>query len=88
MLTWLERARGGLLLIGLALAALVSVFYRGRAIGRRDERQERVEQINEQAAQARKEVRDVQLETAHMGDDAIADELKREWVRGTGTGRR
>lgn len=88
MLAWLERARGGLLLIGLALAALVSVFYRGRATGRRDERQERTEQIHEQAADARKEARDVQLETARMGDDAIADELKREWVRGAGKGRR
>lgn len=87
MRTWIERVKGWLLLIGLALAALVSVFYRGRATGRRDERQERAEQINEQAAQARQEVRDVQHETASMDDTAIADELKREWVRGAGKGR-
>lgn len=88
MRAWLERGKGGLLLVGLALAALVSVFYRGRATGRQIERQERAEQINEQAAQARQEARNVQQETARMGDDAIADELKREWVRGAGKGRR
>jgi uncharacterized membrane-anchored protein YhcB (DUF1043 family) len=88
MLAWLERIKGGLLLVGLALAALASVFYRGRATGRQAERQERAEKINEQAAQARQEVRDVQQETASMGDDAIADELKRDWVRGAGKSRR
>lgn len=88
MLAWFERVKGALLLFGLALVALVSVFYRGRAAGRQVERQERAEQINEQAAQARQEVRDVQHETASMDDGAIADELKRDWVRGAGPGRR
>ncbi|MBB1593608.1 hypothetical protein [Achromobacter sp. UMC46] len=87
MWAWIERVKGGLLLIGLALVALVSVFYRGRATGRQVERKERAEQINEQAANARKEVRDVEQETASMGDDAIADELKRDWVRGAGKSR-
>ena len=76
------------MLLGLALVALVSIFYRGRATGRQAERQERAEQINEQAAQARQEVRDVQQETARMDDAAIADELKRDWVRGAGKSRR
>lgn len=88
MWAWFERVKGGLLLIALALAALLSIFYRGRATGRQAERQERAEQINEQAAQARQEVRDVQQETARMGDDAIADELKSDWVRGPGKGGR
>lgn len=88
MLAWLERIKGWLLLAGLALAALASVFYRGRATGRQVERQERQEQINEQAAQARQEVRNVQLETARLGDDAIADELKSDWVRDLGKGGR
>ncbi len=88
MLPWLERIKGWLLLVGLALAALASVFYRGRATGRQAERQERQDQINEQAAKARQEARDVQLETARMGDDAIADELERDWVRGARQGRR
>ncbi|WP_258127537.1 hypothetical protein [Achromobacter anxifer] len=84
MLAWLERIKGWLLLIGLALAALASVFYRGRATGRQVERQERQDQINEQAGKARQEARNVQLETDRMDDDAIADELERDWVRGPG----
>lgn len=88
MTVWIERFKGALLLIGLAVAALVSVFYRGRATGRQTERQERANQINEQGAKARNEVRDVQQETASMGDDDIADELKRDWVRGSGDRRR
>ncbi|MFE0843119.1 hypothetical protein [Achromobacter insolitus] len=87
MAQWLERIKGWLLLVGLALAALASVFYRGRATGRQAERQERQDQINEQAAKARQEARNVQLETARMDDDAIADELKSRWVRGLGAGR-
>lgn len=88
MSAWVERFKGVVLLIGLVVATLVSVFYRGRATGRQVERQERSDQINEQAAKARQEVRDVQQETASMGDDAIADELKRDWVRGAGKSRR
>lgn len=87
MSAWVERLKGVLLLIGLAAVTLVSVFYRGRATGRQAERQERSDQINEQGAKARREVRDVQRETAGMDDDAIADELKRDWVRGAGSGR-
>ncbi|QYJ20168.1 hypothetical protein KYT87_21180 [Achromobacter sp. ES-001] len=87
MSVWLERFKGVLLLIGLAAATLVSVFYRGRAGGRQAERQERSDQINEQRAKAHQEARDVQQETAGMDDGAIADELKHEWVRGSGKGR-
>ncbi|WP_417219130.1 hypothetical protein [Achromobacter spanius] len=88
MSAWVERLKGVLLLLGLAAVTLVSVFHRGRATGRQAERQERSDQINEQGAKARQEVRDVQRETAGMDDDAIADELERDWVRGPGTGGR
>lgn len=84
MQAWFERIRGWLLLVGLALAAFASVFYRGRATGRQTERQERQNQINEQAGKARQEARNVQLETDRLDDDAIADELERDWVRGPG----
>lgn len=84
MLAWFERIKGWLLLAGLALAALASVFYRGRATGRQVERQERQNQINEQAGKARQEARNVQLETARLDDDAVAAELKSGWVRGPG----
>lgn len=86
MQTLFERFKGGLLLVVFALAALVSVFYRGRATGKAVERQEREEAMNKQAAQARQEVRNVQDETARMDDDAIAGDLKHNWVRGPGKG--
>lgn len=78
----LQRLQGGVVLLLLGLATLVSVFYRGRAVGKAVERREHDVQVSEQAAVARKEVRDGQLETARMDDDAIANELKREWLRG------
>lgn len=88
MRTWLERMQGWLLLAGIFLGTLVGVFYRGRATGRQAERQERAEQINEQAAKARQEVRNVQDEVARMGDDAVSDRLKSDWVRSPGQGGR
>ncbi|CUJ62115.1 MAG: hypothetical protein J0I68_30295 [Achromobacter sp.] len=88
MRTWLERMQGWMLLAGIFLGALVGVFYRGRATGRQAERQERAEQINEQAAKARQEVRNVQDDVARMGDDAVSDRLKSDWVRGPGPGGR
>jgi len=80
--------QGWMLLAGIFLGALVGVFYRGRATGRQAERQERAEQINEQAAKARQEVRNVQDDVARMGDDAVSDRLKSDWVRGPGPGGR
>ncbi|MFY2843641.1 hypothetical protein ACOTJF_18290 [Achromobacter ruhlandii] len=88
MRTWLERMQGWLLLAGIFLGTLVGVFYRGRATGRLAERQERAEQINEQAAKARQEVRNVEDEVARMDDDAVSDRLKSGWVRGSGQGGR
>lgn len=80
----LKRVQGWLMVLAIALATLVSVFYRGRANGKAAERQERDAQVRRQASTAREEVRDVQRETARLDDGAIADELKREWVRGAG----
>lgn len=88
MRTWLERMQGWMLLAGIFLGALVGVFYRGRATGRQAERQERAEQINEQAAKARQEVRNVEDEVARVDDDAVSDRLKSGWVRGPGQGGR
>jgi len=88
MRTWLERMQGWLLLLGIFLGTLVGVFYRGRATGRQAERQERAEQINEQATKARQEVRNVENEVASMDDDAVSDRLKSDWVRGPGQGGR
>ncbi|CUR67683.1 hypothetical protein BN2877_31080 [Achromobacter xylosoxidans] len=82
MQTWLKRVQGWLLVAGLFLGTLVSVYWRGRATGRQAERLERNEQVNVQAAQARQEVRDVQDDVAREDDDAVADRLKSGWVRG------
>lgn len=83
----LELFKGYLVAIGTALALALGAYLRGRSAGKGAERVRRAEQINEQASQAHKEVRDVQLETARMGDDAVADELRRDWVRRSSTRR-
>ncbi|WP_232734776.1 hypothetical protein [Achromobacter ruhlandii] len=80
--------QGCLLLAGIAVGTLFSVFYRGRATGRQAERQERAEQINKQAAKARQEVRNVENEVASMDDDTVSDRLKSDWVRSPGQGGR
>ncbi|WP_063584407.1 hypothetical protein [Achromobacter ruhlandii] len=88
MPAFVQRIWGYVVAAMTAVAAVALVYQRGRSAGRADERQERNDQINEQAAKARQEVRNVEHETARMDDDAIADELKHDWVRGTGKSRR
>ncbi|CUR74515.1 hypothetical protein [Achromobacter xylosoxidans] len=88
MPAFMQRIWGYVVAAAAAVAAVVLVYLRGRSAGRADERQDRAEQINEQAAKARKEVRNVQDEVARMGDDAVSDRLKSGWVRGTGQGGR
>lgn len=84
MQAFIQRAWGYLAAALGAVAAVLLVYQRGRSAGRTDERQERAEQINEQAATARQEVRDVQDDVARKDDDAVADSLKSDWVRGPG----
>lgn len=88
MLTWFERLKGALIALVVAGGVTLGAYLRGRSVGREAERRERAEKVNEQATQARQEVRDVQRETASMDDAGIADDLKRDWVRGTGPRRR
>lgn len=88
MLALLERFKGYLVALGAALALALGAYLRGRSAGKGAERDRRAAEVNEQAIQAHKEVRDVQLETARMGDDAVAAELERDWVRDPGAGRR
>ena len=78
----IQRAWGYLVAAGAAVAAVLLVYQRGRSAGRTDERQDRAEQINQQAAQARQEARDVQDQTAKLDDDAVAGRLKSDWLRG------
>lgn len=84
MPAFMQRIWGYVVAAAAAVVAVVLVYLRGRSAGRADERQDRAEQINEQAAKARKEVRNVEDEVARMDDDAVSDRLKSGWVRGPG----
>ncbi|WPQ33722.1 hypothetical protein [Achromobacter xylosoxidans] len=88
MPTLMQRIWGYAVTAAAAVAAVVLVYLRGRSAGRADERQERNEKINEQAAKARREVRNVEDEIARMDDDAVSDRLKSDWVRRPGQGGR
>ncbi|MFY0477084.1 hypothetical protein [Achromobacter marplatensis] len=88
MLAWLKRFQSGAMAVCGALILLAMAYVKGRGAGRNAERKEREDRLNEQAGRARQEVKHVQDETARLDDAAIADELKREWVRGAGPGRR
>ena len=81
MPAFMQRIWGYAVAAAAAVAAVVLVYLRGRSVGRADERQERNDRINEQAAKAREEVRDVEDEVARMDDDAVSDRLKSGWVR-------
>ncbi|WP_063581008.1 hypothetical protein [Achromobacter ruhlandii] len=88
MPAFVQRLWGYVVAALAAVAAVVLVYLRGRSAGRADERQERNDRINEQAAKARQEVRNVEDEVARMDDDAVSDRLKSGWVRGSGPGGR
>ncbi|CAB3647802.1 hypothetical protein LMG26696_02636 [Achromobacter pulmonis] len=88
MLAFMQRIWGYVVAAAAAVVAVVLVYSRGRSAGRADERQERNDRINEQAAKARQEVRNVEDEVARMGDDAVSDRLKSGWVRGPRRGGR
>ncbi|MDR6600903.1 hypothetical protein J2732_001886 [Achromobacter deleyi] len=88
MFAWLKRLNAGAMAVCGAIVLLVVAYVRGRGAGRSAEREDRDDQINRQAHRARQEVKHVQHETARLDDAAIADELKRDWVRGAGPGGR
>lgn len=88
MPAFVQRVWGYVVAAAAAVVAVLLVYLRGRSAGRADERQERNEQVNEQAAKARQEVRNVENEVARMDDDAVSDRLKSDWVRGPGQGGR
>lgn len=66
--------------IAIVAAALAAVFGI-RQSGKSAARTEAAAAINKHAAKARKEAQHVHNETARMDDDAIARELKSDWVR-------
>lgn len=77
------RAWAYVLVVGAVLAGLFAARQSGKAAAR----MEAAAQINKQADAADKEARDVHIQTAGMSDDAIAAELKSDWVRGPKSGR-
>ena len=88
MPAFMQRIWGYVVAAAAAVAVVVLVYLRGRSAGRADERQERNDRINEQAAKARQEVRNVEDDVARMDDDAVSGSLKSDWVRGSGQGGR
>lgn len=86
MPAFIQRIWGYVVPAAAAVVAVLLVYLRGRSAGRADERKERNDRINEQAAKARQEVRNVEDEVARMDDDAVSDRLKSGWVRHPGHG--
>lgn len=78
---WIKRGLGVVAALLAGLAAVAGVYWRGRARGRAQERSDNEARLQARAADARKEVRDVQEKVARSSDDAVADRLKSEWVR-------
>lgn len=85
MAALLTEFGGWIVAVLAALAGAVGIYFKGRSSGRQDERIERDHQINQQAEQARKEVRNVQEQTASMSDSDIDDYLTNNWVRNKST---
>lgn len=63
--------------VGAVLVSLFAVRQSGRAAGWDEIKHE----INEAERKASERARHVENKTASMGDDAITDELIRDWVR-------
>jgi hypothetical protein len=68
--------------------AVILAYFGVRLKGKSDGRQEVRDQINKQAVESAKEVRDVQAKINRMDDGGAAAELNRKWVRDKGTGGR
>jgi len=82
MLTVLwARFSGYILAVAAALAAVLGLYFRGKAAGKEEARVERDLAIKEQADAARQEVRNVQDEVAGMDDSDVDRYLTDEWVR-------
>lgn len=68
--------------------AVILAYFGVRLKGKSDGRQEVRDQINKQAVESAKEVRDVQAKVNRMDDGGAAAELNRKWMRDKGTGGR
>jgi hypothetical protein len=68
--------------------AVILAYFGVRLKGKSDGRQEVRDQINKQAVESAKEVRDVQAKVNRMDDGGAAAELRSKWMRDKGTGGR
>lgn len=68
--------------------AIVLAYFGVRLKGKSDGRQEVRDQINKQAVESVKEVRDVQAKINRMDDGGAAAELRSKWMRDKGAGGR
>ena len=68
--------------------AIVLAYFGVRLKGKSDGRQEVRDQINKQAVESAKDVRDVQAKVNRMDDGGAAAELRSKWMRDKGTGGR
>lgn len=68
--------------------AVILAYFGVRLKGKSDGRQEVRDQINKQAVESAKEMRDVQAKVNRMDDGGALTELRSKWVRDKGTGRR
>jgi len=66
-----------LAVIATLLAGVVGAYFRGKA----DARAEVDAKTNQQAANAAKEIRNVEVEIDRLPDGGAADQLKRDWLR-------
>ena len=68
--------------------AIVLAYFGVRLKGKSDGRQEVRDQINKQAVESAKDVRDVQAKVNRMDDGGAAAELRSKWMRDKGAGGR
>jgi len=67
--------------IAAAVVTGIGIYFRAKAKGSSEAREEVAEKTNEQAAVAAKEVRNVDVQIDRLPDGGAADQLKRDWLR-------
>lgn len=70
-----------LAVIATLLAGVAGAYFRGKARGKADARAEVDAKTNQQAANAAKEIRNVDAQIDRLPDGGAADQLKRDWLR-------
>jgi len=77
----LSEMAPALAVIGALIAGVAGAYFRGKARGKADVRAEVDAKTNQQAANAAKEIRNVDAQIDRLPDGGAADQLKRDWLR-------